>query len=114
MSVLRMSRRAIHSGMQKLDYTRIHVPVLAFYALPAALEDQILQYAPKTADERTVMEQVYRAEAGIPRTASSALKAGVPSARIVELPGANHYIFLSNEARVLSELRAFLATIRDQ
>jgi len=33
--------------------------------------------------------------------------AGVPTARIVELPGANLYMFLSNEADVLREVRAF-------
>lgn len=29
--------------------------------------------------------------------------------RIVDLPGANHYLFLSNEADVLHELGVFLA-----
>jgi non-heme chloroperoxidase len=33
----------------------------------------------------------------------------VPSARVVRVPHANHYVFLSNEAEVLQEMRAFLA-----
>jgi hypothetical protein len=33
------------------------------------------------------------------------LLAGVPNAKIVELPGANLYMFLSNEADVIRELR---------
>jgi hypothetical protein len=40
------------------------------------------------------------------------LRAGVPTARIIELPGANLYMFLSNEADVLRELRAFAATLQ--
>ena len=40
-----------------------------------------------------------------------AFQAGVPSARVVILPHANHYIFISNEAEVLREIRAFLATL---
>ena len=32
----------------------------------------------------------------------------VPSARVVRLAGAHHYVFLSNEADVLREMRAFL------
>jgi hypothetical protein len=36
---------------------------------------------------------------------------GVPSARVVRLPHANPYVFLSNEADVLGEMRAFLATL---
>jgi hypothetical protein len=29
--------------------------------------------------------------------------------RLVDLPGADHYLFISNEEDVLSEMRAFLA-----
>jgi hypothetical protein len=39
------------------------------------------------------------------------LLAGLPSARIVELPGANLYMFLSNEDDVLREVRAFAGTV---
>jgi hypothetical protein len=39
------------------------------------------------------------------------LRAGVPDARIVELPDANLYMFISNEADVIRELRAFVATL---
>ena len=35
------------------------------------------------------------------------LTAAAP-ARVIEMPAANHYVFLSNEAYVLQELRAFL------
>jgi len=38
--------------------------------------------------------------------------AGVPTARIVELPAANLYMFLSNEADVIREIRAFAATLQ--
>jgi hypothetical protein len=38
----------------------------------------------------------------------AAVEAGVPSAGVVRLPKANHYVFLSNEADVLREMRAFL------
>jgi pimeloyl-ACP methyl ester carboxylesterase len=37
------------------------------------------------------------------------VKNGVPTAHVVTLPGANHYVFLSNEADVLREMGAFLA-----
>lgn len=37
-----------------------------------------------------------------------AVKDGVPTAHVVTLPGANHYIFLSNEADVLRQIRVFL------
>ena len=42
---------------------------------------------------------------------SIAFKNGVPKARVVRLK-ANHVIFLSNEADVLREMRAFLAMLK--
>jgi len=41
-----------------------------------------------------------------------AFEEGVPGARVVRLAGAHHYVFLSNEADVLRELRAFIAALR--
>ena len=37
---------------------------------------------------------------------------GVPSARVVLFPIADHYVFLSNEADVLREMRTFLAGLK--
>ncbi len=42
----------------------------------------------------------------------SAVKKGVPAARVVTLAGANHYVFLSNEADVLREVNGFLSQLR--
>ena len=42
------------------------------------------------------------------------LLAGVPNAKIVELPGANLYMFLSNEADINRELRAFASSLPAQ
>ena len=36
---------------------------------------------------------------------------GVPMAHVITLPGANHYVFLSNEAEVLKDIDAFLVSL---
>ena len=43
---------------------------------------------------------------------TKSIEDGVPGARVVRLPGAHHYLFLSNEADVLREMRAFLGRLR--
>ena len=43
---------------------------------------------------------------------ATAIREGLPGARVVKLTPANHYVFLSNEADVLRELRAFAAGLR--
>jgi len=41
-----------------------------------------------------------------------AFEGGMPTARVIRMPHANHYVFLSNEADVLREIRAFLASLK--
>jgi pimeloyl-ACP methyl ester carboxylesterase len=43
---------------------------------------------------------------------AKAFEKGVPTARMVELSGAHHYVFLSNEADVLREINAFLSRLQ--
>ena len=93
--------RAIMTGMQK--YTDIRVPVLAIYAVPHAtgqpFKDDSARAAAEAQDEATTGAQ------------AKAFESGVPSARVVRLPHANHYVFLSNEADVLREISAFLGNL---
>jgi len=42
------------------------------------------------------------------RPSEKSMKTAVPAVRIVELPGANLYVFLSNEEGVLREIRSFM------
>lgn len=102
---------SIFTGMRKPDYSRIRVPVLAFYVLPKGLEEQIELYQPKNAEERAAMEQVYAADVDFAKTSMGRLRSGVPDARVVEFAGANHYVFLSNEPEVLREVRLFLTAL---
>jgi hypothetical protein len=45
---------------------------------------------------------------------ANAFEAGVPSAHVVRLPNADHYLFRSNEAEVLGEMNLFLARLSDR
>ena len=42
---------------------------------------------------------------------ANAFEKGVPGARVLRFPKAPHYVFLSDEAAVLREIRAFVATL---
>lgn len=91
---------AILAGEQK--YTNIRIPVLSIYAVP---HDQ-----GPFANHNPVARASYEARDMVSTEAQAkAFETGVPSARVVRLPNANHLIFLSNEADVLREMRAFLA-----
>jgi pimeloyl-ACP methyl ester carboxylesterase len=97
--------QAIIAGEQK--YTDIRVPVLAIYANPHDPSPYAYDTF-NTPAERGAAEAIPTAET---EEQAMAFETGVPSARVVRLPHANHYVFLSNEADVLREMRAFLATL---
>ncbi|HTE47375.1 MAG TPA: hypothetical protein VK636_19140 [Gemmatimonadaceae bacterium] len=44
-------------------------------------------------------------------TVAAAFERGVPGARVVRLPNADHFVFRSNEADVVREIRAFVDTL---
>jgi hypothetical protein len=89
------------------DYSGIRVPVLALYQRDRPFEEVAAKYAIRTGQERDALRQQYAATRALYVRWQRDLVASVPTARIVELPGANLYMFLSNEADVLREIRAF-------
>jgi non-heme chloroperoxidase len=65
----------------------------------------------ETSTDPKIREQIAELSAFTERQAK-AIEDGLPGARVVKLPGANHYVYLSNEADVLREMRAFLGRLR--
>jgi pimeloyl-ACP methyl ester carboxylesterase len=99
---------AIGRGALPRDYSRIRVPLLAFFSSLSIN----YRYQPKDAQERAAIEEFDAAtKVYADRNKRNLLKAqgGV---RIVDLPQADHYLFLSNEADVLRAMRAFIAGLK--
>ena len=91
----------------KPDFTRVHLPVLAIYQAQLPFEEVAAGYAIRNDQERAALRQEYAATRALYTRWQQDLRADVPTARIVELTGANLFMFLSNEADVLREIRAF-------
>ena len=108
-------RRAITIDARlKPDYSRIRIPVLAIYQRELPFDEVAAMYAISEERQRAALLQEYIATRALYDRWQRDLRAGVPTARIVELPGASLYMFLSNEADVLREIRAFSATLTRQ
>jgi pimeloyl-ACP methyl ester carboxylesterase len=88
--------RSILAGERK--FARITVPILAIYALPHL-----------TKPGNASFEALDRNSITGPR--ANAFEEHFPSARVVRLPNASHYIFKSNEADVLREMNAFISAL---
>ena len=90
--------RAMDEGTQ--PFTSIRAPVLAIYAIDASVPPEIRGDA--AAAQRWLIEQ---------SPAAAAFARGVPAARVVMIPHANHFIFTSNASEVLREMNAFIARL---
>lgn len=88
---------AIFNEEQK--YTGITAPCLAIFAVPhdRAVPTDAAHHAAAVAFELARSTAM-----------SNAFAAGVPSAKVVRLPNANHYVFRSNEAEVVRAMNDFL------
>ena len=103
-------RRAIvEDNRVRPEYARIRVPVVAIYR--TATMEQVLRERPaRSEQERAAVVQVYENRRAMTVKWQTDLLAGVPRAKLVELPGANLYMFLSNEEDVIRELRTFASS----
>jgi len=105
-------RRAITvDARTKPNYSGIRVPVLALYQAQRPFEKVAADHDIRNEQERAALRQEYTAVRVMYTRWQKDLLAAIPTARIVELPGANLYMFLSNEADVLREIGAFAATL---
>jgi len=105
-------RRAITVDARiKPDYSRIRMPVLAIYQAQQPFEKLAARYTIRNEQERAALRQQDAATRAMYSRWKDELRAAVPTARIVEVPADNPFMFLSNEADVLREIRAFAATL---
>lgn len=98
---MKPAAQAIIAGEQK--YTEIKAPALAIFAVPHDIgpgNDPAAQAAFDAIDGAAVGAQ------------AAAFEKGVPSARVVRLRHAEHFVFRSNEADVLREIHNFVSSLQ--
>ena len=87
-----------------IKYTDIKVPALVIFAIPHTWDATITSSS--NPDVRKEAETYYAKIDSLTKKQATVLKQAIPTARIVELRG-SHFIFMSNEKDVLSEIRKF-------
>ncbi len=114
---------AIGAGAVKPDYASVKLPVLALFATRCSPPRDIADYAcvglartppdhePWDAKERAAIKAFEDATDVYSSRWKASLRSAPAGARIVDLAGANHYVFLSNESDVLNEIRRFIALL---
>jgi non-heme chloroperoxidase len=95
---------AILAGQQ--EYTDIRVPVLAIFAVPHDL-GSTFQNDPAARTALEAFDVAHTTEQ------ANAFEKGIPSAHVVRLAHASHFVFISNEADVLREMNVFISSLPD-
>jgi pimeloyl-ACP methyl ester carboxylesterase len=93
---------AMFSGQE--SFPTIYAPALVFFAVPhdfGPTDHSDARVKLEARDLRTTEYQV------------KAFETQVPTAHIVRIPHASHYVFRSNEQEVLKEMNAFISTLPD-
>lgn len=85
-------------GLRK--YRDIRVPILALYAFPRSSKE-VGHFSKETAERMAAQEAAQAA----------AFEKGVPSAHVVWLAQASHYMFMTDEAAVLREMEQFIGKL---
>jgi pimeloyl-ACP methyl ester carboxylesterase len=99
---------AIRGGFPGYHFSEIGVPVLAIVAPRLPSGRNLPGY---TAERAVEYDELAASLHALDSRSIEALRAGVKQGTIVELPGASHYVFLSNEAEVLEAIRRFASTL---
>jgi non-heme chloroperoxidase len=94
-------------GMKK--YANIPVPALAIFAIPHAHAKWMTDSADPTV--RDAAKAFWATEDALTTRQAMAFEDGVSTAHVVRLRAADHYVYLSNEADVLREMRAFISSL---
>ncbi len=85
--------------------TDIPVPALVIFANPHSLSPWLNNN--QDASARAAVKDYSSKFEAYTRKQENAIREAVRAARVITLPAANHAVFLSNEADVIREMRAF-------
>lgn len=98
----------IMQGVRKPDYAAIRVPALSIYAAQPASSKDLPGY---NEDRAAAFEKLHHALSEIQIRSAREFRDGIANHRVIELSNANHYVFFSNEADVLREVRQFVSSL---
>jgi pimeloyl-ACP methyl ester carboxylesterase len=105
---------AIMRGESAPRYGEARAPVLAIYAVERGVEQDypwIRSLTVGRGKAELQASRALRAEREWEGLERRRLRAALPNARVVEIAGASHYVFISNASRVEQEMRAFLSAL---
>ena len=101
---------AVAKMVEHPDYASIHAPMLAIYAVYQTPAQLFPAYSIADLERRQCIDQIFKIWQPFAKSERDRFRRTVSSARVEEIEGANHYIFISNPERVSLLTITFLRT----
>jgi non-heme chloroperoxidase len=102
--------RAVAISVEHPDYRSIHAPILSIYAVYKTPAQLVPRYSIADRETQQALDQIFDMWQPFAKGQRDLFRTSIPQARIDEIHGASHYVFISHRQRVLREMRAFLQT----
>lgn len=99
------------AGSGHPDYTKVKAPALAIDAVLDSAPQLFPRWAKLSDSARAQGRRFYAGISAWGSEQRELFHKGVPNARVLELHGANHYVFYSNRTDVVRAMREFLGPI---
>lgn len=95
-------------GTEPVNLRRIKAPALALYAVPGSAEVMLPYWQALDPTARVRGQKTFQALSGLHSRLRGQFRGQVPGARVVIVPGARHYIFLTDPGEVAHAMLEFL------
>jgi pimeloyl-ACP methyl ester carboxylesterase len=100
--------RAVAAMVEHPDYESIHAQILAIYAVYETPAQLLPRYNIADRETRQALDRIFDMWQPFAKAQRDFFRKSAPQARVDEIDGASHYVFISHRERVLRETRAFL------
>lgn len=98
-------------GVERADLRRARAPVLELYAVPSSPEAMFPFWAALDSTGRARNKRVVAAVTGIHARLRAQFRGDVPQARVVQIHGARHYLYLAHPGEVEHAMLEFLLRV---
>jgi non-heme chloroperoxidase len=95
-------------GVTPVDFRQFRAPTLAIYAVPGAVETMFPYWATLDATAQGRARTSYAAVRALLDRLQAQFQRDVPQARVIVIPGARHYVFLTHPGEVEHAMLEFL------
>ncbi len=104
-------QQAILANPQSPPFASIHAPALAIYAIPRSGREVLAIYDLVDAAAQRKADTVWPNRVVSVRAAERQFKDGVRNRKVLEIPGASHYVFFTHPSETARAIRQFLEEI---